>query len=363
MTAETLPAMRDLGEKGFLAALLPTLQADIRFVNGFGHDASVIDIGLPEINLVMKIDRAAKPIAALNGWTDYRAWGRIAVTANCSDILAVGGEPTAFMLSISVAGETSANMVAEIVAGAAEACRARNVAFLGGDTKEATGLNIVGSALGTIAKGRHFDRGGGKVGDLIVLAGSLGGFLGGYWTCSQSAVPPEAAVRYLAEPQAAWAEARELANLSGIRSACDLSDGLGSSALNLVTPGLGALLIFDKLPFHPLARESAAMRDVDLLPYAFGVGDWGILYAVDPAAWSDIERLRDSGLLINIVGEVIPYPGLTLRRGGFFSLTVPEHEHFRHRMEDQGGYLYAHEKNLLSRPVSSDFSLQPVVVQ
>lgn len=344
--------MRDLGEKAFLANLLPSLSADPRFVNGFGHDASVIDIGLPEVDLVMKIDRAAKSVSALSGWSDFRAWGRIAVTANCSDILAVGGKPVAFMLSISVDGDTLAETVNEIIAGATEECASHGVAFLGGDTKEASGIHVIGAAIGTIGKGCHFDRQGGKAGDLLVLAGTVGGFLGGYWTCTSEAERQEDAVRFLSYPEAAWREADALAKLGGVRSACDLSDGLASGARNVVGEGGGAIIEFDALPFHALARNSATMRGVDILPYAFGVGDWGIVYAIEPSARASLEHLRDAGLSISIVGSVIEQPGLFLRRGGLFALGTLENEHFRRRMEDRGNYLEMHEGSILLTPAT-----------
>lgn len=339
--------MSDVGEKAFLAKLLPTLSVDPAFVNGFGHDASVMDIGLAEMNLVMKIDRAAKPIAAFNGWSDYRVWGRMAVTANCSDILAVGGRPQGFMLSLSMQGDTPVDVAEAIVAGAAEECQRHGIAFLGGDTKEAVGLNVVGAAFGTIDKNRHFDRRLGRVGDLLVLAGTVGGFLGAYRACQTGSVAQPDAVEYLSRPQAAWKEAMALASLGGVRSACDLSDGLSSSALSVVGPGFGALLDFDALPFHPLARASAATRGVDLLPYAFGVGDWGILYAVAPLAESAIAHLKAKGLSLAIVGRVEAEPGLRLRRGALFGIAASENEHFRQRMEDQGDYFDLQERSLI----------------
>lgn len=339
--------MKDLGEKAFIAKLLPTLFADPAFVNGFGHDASVMDIGLPDTNLVMKIDRAAKPIAALNGWSDYRVWGRMAVTANCSDILAVGGRPRGFMLSLNMQADTPVNIAEAIVAGAAEECQHHGVAFLGGDTKEANDTNVVGAAFGTIDKNRHFDRRRGKVGDLLVLAGTVGGFVGAYRTRRANSVSQPDAVEYLSRPRAAWKEATALASLDGVRSACDLSDGLGSSALNVVAPGSGAVLDFDALPFHPLARASAATRGVDLLPYAFGVGDWGILYAVAPSTRNAIADLKEKGLSLSIVGRVEAAPGLRLRRGALFAITASENEHFRRRMEDQGDYFDLQEHSLV----------------
>lgn len=345
------PRMGDLGEKAFLRGLLAGLSVDPRFVNGFGHDASVIDMGIPDVNIVMKIDRAAKPVSSLSGWSDFRVWGRIAVTANCSDILAVGGKPVAFMLSVSVDMNTSAQAVTEIVNGAAQECDERGLAFLGGDTKEARGMNVVGTAIGTIAKGRHFDRHCGRPGDLLVLAGTVGGFLGGYWQCRAEAQPPAEAVRYLSYPEAAWREGAALAAVEGIMSACDLSDGLASAARAVVGSDAGALIEFDELPFHSLARESAEMRGVDILPYAFGVGDWGILYAGDPSSRLSIERLRASGLAISIVGTIVEPSGVYLRRAGLFALSAPENEHFRPRLEDRGNYLEVHEARVVATPI------------
>lgn len=341
--------MIDLGEKGFLAGLLPSLSVDAHFVNGFGHDASVIDLGLDR-DLVMKIDRAAMPIASLNGWADYRVWGRIAVTANCSDILAVGGEPKGFMLSLSIAADTPARIAEEIIRGAAEECERCHVAFLGGDTKEAVGLNIVGSAIGTIPKGRHHDRLQGHPGDLLVLAGQLGGFLGGYRHCV-SQDPSGEALRYLCEPSAAWREARALSQNAGIHSACDLSDGLASSVRQVLAAGAGAVLDFASLPFHGLAIGNAAERGVDLLNYAFGVGDWGIMYAVAPELREQVENLRLAGLAIAIVGTVVDEPGLFLRREGLFEVSIFENEHFRRRMEDQGSYFDELEAGLELLPI------------
>ncbi|RYH60989.1 MAG: hypothetical protein EON54_10500, partial [Alcaligenaceae bacterium] len=58
--------MSDLGEKAFLKLLLPTLQVSPSFVNGFGHDASILDVGL-EQHLAVKIDRAPFPVALNRG--------------------------------------------------------------------------------------------------------------------------------------------------------------------------------------------------------------------------------------------------------------------------------------------------------
>ena len=172
--------MCELGEKKFLSSLLPTLQTADCFLNGFGHDASVLDIGLPEHAIAFKIDRAARPIAACKGWTGFDSWGRLAVTANLSDLLAVGAVPKGFMLSLSVPKDWDVQRTEAVIQGAAEECSRNGVAFLGGDTKEAKEAHVVGAAIGIVDKKKIIGRRAANPGDAVVLAGKLGGFAGAY---------------------------------------------------------------------------------------------------------------------------------------------------------------------------------------
>ncbi|GAM06291.1 hypothetical protein MBENS4_3288 [Novosphingobium sp. MBES04] len=92
-------------------------------------------------------------------------------------------------------------------------------------------------------------------------------------------------------------------------------------------------------------------RGVDLLNYAFGVGDWGIVYAIAPEDKARIEDLRLAGLTIAIVGTVVDEPGLFVRRDSLFEVSIFENEHFRRRMEDQDSYFDELEACLELRPI------------
>lgn len=333
--------MENLGEKAFLATLLPKLGTATTFVNGFGHDASVVDLGFDSENIVMKIDRAAKPIAALNGWTSFELWGRLAVTANCSDILAVGGEPRAFMLAISAPPETPAKVIEEITLGAASECSKNSVAFLGGDTKEASEMSVVGSAIGKIPKERHFSRKLGLPGHLIILAGELGGYVGAYWARTNLLnADLTAADDFLANPKARWKEASAIANSLQIISASDLSDGLVDAIHNVVADGAGAIIYEDELPFHALARVAASSSGISLRNFAFGVGDWGIIYTAPESDYAAIRELQNRGLRIKVIGKVQDRKRLTLvsKTSSFAVSESASNEHFRSRMEDQGDW-------------------------
>ncbi|MFV8577722.1 thiamine-phosphate kinase [Ralstonia pseudosolanacearum] len=335
--------MTDIGEKGFLRDLLPSLTQTNSFINGFGNDASVVDVGLPDTAIAFKIDRAARPIAAYRGWAGFEAWGRLAVTANLSDILAVGARPTAFMLSLTVPGDWDAHIVRSIVAGAAEACREKDVAFVGGDTKEGVEANVVGAAIGVVDKQKVVSRKSARLGDAVVLAGRLGGFAGSYLLRRRGLTSDEHEVmRCLSHPECAWKEAGHLFTRGEVTSAVDLSDGLFEGLQLLTKDDFGVLVELDGLPLHKLATAASTSLHIDPLNFAFAVGDWGMLFTMPEGDAKLAILSAPEGAQLSIIGKVVPRA-----RSGFCSAATGNryrlsrnltNEHFRRRMESETDY-------------------------
>ena len=343
-----------LHEKPFISALLPRLARDPCFLNGFGHDSSVIDLGFSDVALALKIDRAAKPMAALRGWADYSMWGRLAVTANCSDLLATGAVPRGFMLSVSVPGNWDSQAVEAIIFGAEEECRSRSVAYLGGDTKEASEAHVVGTALGTVEKKRIWGRSNARPGDMIVLAGELGGFTGAYLLADAQAggEPISAtALRCLTMPVARWDEAMFARQSLHVQSATDLSDGLFDGLQNLPVQGAGVEIDLHSLAYHPLAREAATKFSIPLLNLSFGVGDWGMLFALPPSDLEKISRGVAQGHQLSVIGRVITESGVHARQdlGRRFFVDGVVNQHFDSRMEDGLSFVEKLRKNITLR--------------
>lgn len=353
--------LHDLGEKAFIAQLLAGLRPATSFVNGFGHDASIVDLGLADALLVMKIDRAAQPIAAIRGWTDFKLWGRLAVTANCSDILAIGGEPKALMLSMCLPGDWQAHAAEDIVLGCQEECERRGVAFLGGDTKEAPQPQVVASAIGLIPRGRVVRRHEANVGDVILYAGQLGGYLGAYFQLAaghpMSDNDRARLIDYVARPTARWGESALIYATGTPSAAIDCSDGLMDVFDGLVPAGLGIDLVVEAIPLHRFARDAAAALGLPAFNLAFGVGDWGIGFAVSPAhADALLARVATTGdgITISRIGRVTAEPGIFAtdsQTGKRFAVTGVVNEHFRARMEDQGDFMQAVSKLVALTPV------------
>jgi thiamine-monophosphate kinase len=341
---ERIKNMGDVGEKKFLGDLLPKLFVDPMFVNGFGQDASVIDLGLQEQLLVMKIDRAASPIASVHGWENYRLWGRLAVTANCSDILATGASPKAMMLSVCVPRDWTTKDVCDIVLGCEEECRRWNVAFVGGDTKEAPHPQVIGSAIGIVNRDDLLTRHKIRPGQLLVIAGSVGGYIGSYLqlTCRHpdaiASKHREEWMRYLSFPTARWAEARAVRLHGSATAAMDTSDGLYDTLLAMGAGKVGVEIALDSIPYHPAAIECSKFFAVPIFNTAFSVGDWNIIYSVDKAKIGKLMAdAQCNKLELAVIGEFIERPGVFARgnKGELYSVNGVTNEHFVQRMEDE----------------------------
>jgi thiamine-monophosphate kinase len=338
--------MGDLGEKGFLRQLLPTLDRHPSFVNGFGDDASAIRISDNQL-LLFKIDRAAAPMAAKRGWTDYRMWGRLAVTSNCSDILTGGGTPIAVMTAMILPRDWKAQAAFDAVQGCAQECLANKIAFAGGDTKEGISPEMIGSAVGLCQKDQLLTRRGARVGDLIVVAGKLGGFLGSYLQIIESLETGSGCEnvqswqKYVAHPTARWSEAKAMRESRIATAAMDTSDGL-YDAVSTLTANRGADLHLDSLPYHDIAYECSKRLGISPFNLALGVGDWNIVYTVSPKGWDDFTTRSNSSLFeLRVIGEVTEAEGIRWRdrSGAVFQCAPVVNEHFAARLEDESTLL------------------------
>lgn len=335
--------MNELGEKAFLKALLPDLKTSPSFVNGFGHDASILDIGLDKL-LACKIDRAPFPVALHRGIGDFRTWGRLAVAANVSDLLAVGATPRAMMLSLVVPGNFDADNAREIIMGCEEACISHNIAFVGGDTKEGPAAQVIGAAWGTVEKGTEYGRGTAKPGDYLFIAGRLGAFAGSMAlmnTETSSGKNPQNWIDALVAPMARIVEGRYMRESRKVAAACDLSDGLTDAIRIFCAEGAGITLSEAKLPIHPLAKDASMKHGVPLWKFAFGVGDWAIACVVREADAHTFKTKAPSGLELFEVGRFNDSGNMLIQDQAGVNQELPKliNEHFRRRAEDDSSYL------------------------
>jgi len=108
------------------------------------------------------------------------------LAAHCiNDVLTSGADPL-FFLDYVAANHIELDTVAELVEGAAEVCRAADVALIGGETAELPGiyredeLDFAGTCVGMVARDRLVDGSGVEEGDVVVGLPSAGVHANGF---------------------------------------------------------------------------------------------------------------------------------------------------------------------------------------
>jgi thiamine-monophosphate kinase len=346
------PTLTTVGEKGFLAKLLPDLYSDPRLLSGFGHDAAVVVLDDAPFNLIQKIDRASYPVSLRRGWSGYRTWGQMAITANCSDVLASGGWPLSCMIAVMVPGNELVAHAADIVIGASAECQRNGVIFAGGDTKEARDPHVVGTAVGVIDKEGFLPRNTAEPGDVLFCAGRIGGFAGAYFLLRDAGDNAGSAhtagwIEYLSNPVAQWSSAALINEHKLARCGMDASDGLLDVLQAFASGRVGVRLDLASLPYHPFAVECADRTGIPLTQLMFGGGDWNILYSVPRANADKLAELAVAGSVpIYRIGEVTAEPGVFAAgdAGTEYVLQGVVNEHFKERIEDASSFMDYIEK-------------------
>ncbi|MFD9893648.1 thiamine-phosphate kinase [Amycolatopsis sp. NPDC059027] len=190
--------------------------------------------------------------------------GRFCVTANASDIAAMGALGVGFFSIVRYPPEFSDRDFCEVMTGMDEACQQYGLRLLGGDTGSAERLILSGFAVGVNRPGKNLLRSRARPGDVVAVTGRVGG-AGAAVMASSSELVAQLEARVWEELLTSWTGfnaqmevGRALAELD-IRMSCqDVSDGLRATAAELArSSGVGIVLDLERIPLGVGVAEVA----------------------------------------------------------------------------------------------------------
>jgi thiamine-monophosphate kinase len=220
---------------------------------GTGDDGAIIQVA-ESCELVFSIDTQLAgvhfPVDA-----DPAAIAQRAFRCAISDLAAMGAEPMCFTLALTLptANET---WLASFSRGLKEAANIFHCPLVGGDTTKGP-LCITLQVHGTVPAGTALKRSGAKVGDIILVSGSLGSSAAYVELMKQNRLDEKSlahAVELFSQdyffPQIPITLGKALRNHA--RSALDISDGLLADLTHLCRASkINAEIQLDKLPLLP----------------------------------------------------------------------------------------------------------------
>jgi thiamine-monophosphate kinase len=337
--------LNQLGEFGLLQRIrrqVPARPAAVLI--GIGDDAAVLRIP-PRRNLIVTTDLLVESVDFDPAHGAFRQIGYKALAANLSDVAAMGGRPTAFLVGLAVPGRTSVRAVDEIYRGMLSLARRHRVALIGGDTSASPrGMLIAVTVLGEVEPGRAVTRSGARVGFRIYVTGTLGDSRAGLEILKRQKKKkrsqPPAGESYLIRRHFFPAPRVTFGRLLGRRgwatAMIDLSDGLASDLRHLCEAGgVGARLELDRLPVSAALAAYARRRGRSATDYALRGGeDFELLFTVREKNAAAVEAAaKRMALSVTPVGAIVPSRrGITVmgRGGREVPLTLRGYEHFTH---------------------------------
>ncbi|MDN6386571.1 MAG: thiamine-phosphate kinase [Corynebacterium sp.] len=231
MTADTSGKLTvaQAGEAATIAAIREAAPSEIN-----GDDAAVLDPAPPNSRHLATTDVLVQGVHFRFDWSTPFEVGAKAVTQNFADIQAMGGRPTAVLMSLATPPDLELEMVSEIARGIGETAAPWAVELVGGDVVSSTQLVVSVTAVGVLAgPDPAMTITGAEPGHEVIASGVIGHSAAGEailrYFGSREAVPDNAVLQDLVRRHCApelVVGRGSVARAAGVSSMTDNSDGL-----------------------------------------------------------------------------------------------------------------------------------------
>lgn len=303
---------------------------DVRI--GIGDDAAVLAVPAGQ-ELAVAIDTLVEGVHFPRG-TAAADIGWKALAVNLSDLAAMGASPAWALLALTLP-DADAAFVEGFAEGFAKLAQSHRLALVGGDTTRGP-LSISVAVHGFVPPGKALIRAGARVGDAVLVTGTLGDAAAGLHALQHPLSDDDgrSGLRdYLIErlnlptPRLSAGAA-----LRGQASACiDISDGLLADLNHIcVASGVGAEIDAALLP-----RSSALMAlydEASALQFALSGGDdYELCFSVPAQRVADVQAdLSRLGCGVTRIGRIVEGGGVHVRGadGEWLATDRPGWEHF-----------------------------------
>ena len=162
----------EVDEGTLIGAIVPFLPTGCQTVIGPGDDCAVVKA--PDSRYVITTDMLVEGSHFKREWSSAFEIGQRAAAQNLADVAAMGAHPTSLVCSLALPPSLEVSWLVDFAKGLADRARPLGCGVVGGDLTQSRTLAISVTALGDMAGLQPVLRSGAKVGDRIVLAGTLG---------------------------------------------------------------------------------------------------------------------------------------------------------------------------------------------
>ncbi|MDB4951447.1 MAG: thiamine-phosphate kinase [Gemmatimonadetes bacterium] len=296
-------------------------------------DCAVVSIdGVGDLVVGTDYIRGPKFLLYEKGFLGNADIGRFLVTANISDIAAMGAAPIGILVVVRYPSEMGLEQFRDVMAGIDDGCRAYNARLLGGDTGSAERLILSGTAIGLTTAGKALSRSTAEPGDVVIVTGLIGGAGAAIQAGRVELVRDltsavwESLLDCWRRPVAQPRLGRWLSD-AGFRVTCqDVSDGLRATAREIgELNSLAVVLQGEALPLHPGVEPVARLMNVDPVGLGLSASTDFVLVVTCAAHHADaiLEGVSACGYEGRAVGHLEPGSGVWLQHEDGLRVPAP----------------------------------------
>jgi thiamine-monophosphate kinase len=296
-----------IGEFGLIKSIKRKIfSKDQRVLVNIGDDAAVIKTSANR-HLILTTDTLVEKVHFDLRYFTFEEVGWKTMTANLSDIAAMGGLPKYALVTIGLPQYVQAEDVLSMYRGMKKIAQKYDCKIIGGDTTlSPRNLFVTIALLGEVEAGLFVKRTGAQKGDLICVTGNLGeslaglGYLKKYGRCNLLLV------RKHLQPYPRIPQARILVRSLKMTSMIDISDGLSSELFHLTGENhLGAVVYEDRIPLSLTCKKLASLLNLSPLSLALSSGEeYELLFTINKRELKRVNSIKRK-VNLSIIGEVM----------------------------------------------------------
>jgi thiamine-monophosphate kinase len=306
--------LRDLGEFELIARIERAVaRAGGGVVRlGIGDDAALLRVRDGE-EVAVSTDASVENVHFRFADESPRNVGRRALVAGLSDLAAMGARPLGCVVALAAPASLPLASFDALAAGLATEAARHRAPLCGGNLTRARETSLCVTAIGAVARGRAMTRRGTRVGDRVLVTGTLGR------SALERARASRGAGRIRHVPAPRLGAGRILSRVSGLVACIDVSDGLRADLSHLLRGRLELGLDPQRLPLA--AGLAAGARRLGLDPQelaATGGEDYELLFTLRGPRPSAQALSRRLGVPVTELGRVTRAgPGARPSAGGW----------------------------------------------
>ncbi|GAB2552727.1 thiamine-phosphate kinase [Gracilibacillus alcaliphilus] len=252
-------------EFDFIRSIKPDYYRQSSVIKGIGDDAAIIRY--PYQDIITTVDTMVENVHFSAKTTEPFHIGYRALAANISDIAAMGGQPTAYLVSIVIPDHWQLEAVQSIYQGMNQLARTFQMDLIGGDTVSGEQLSLSITVLGLVSADKVRYRSTAQPGDLVFVTGTLGDSACGLHILLNESLEDHSRYQYFISrhqkpvPRVDFIQACQAI---GRMSLNDISDGIASEANEIAeTSQVQIELDYHRIPTHKKLADFSEEQQKD----------------------------------------------------------------------------------------------------